>query len=126
MYTLTDRRFEKAKDILEKYNTQLYKNLRYDYSAFEFELRECWDTGYREIKDILIDLIKKHPKFRYLALYYMQFQNSNGPVSEFHETLAEHYGAKTYYSDDCRKKKDEFWEQFNEMAKAKLEISEVG
>ena len=52
MYTLTDQRFQKAKDILEKYNTLLYKNLMYNPHTFELELRECWDTGHQETSKI--------------------------------------------------------------------------
>lgn len=117
MYKVTDRRFQKAESILEEYRDSLNKNLDYDTHAFEMELRNCWDVGYQEIKDLLIDLIKKHPRYKHLALYYMQFQNAPGPVCEFHETLAKEYGAENYYSDEFEQKKDRFWEIFKKAAK---------
>jgi len=120
MYTLTNRRFQQAEGIFEKYQDVLFKNLKYDTGDFERELKNCWDVGYQEIKSILIDLVKKHPKFRYLALYYMQFQNPSGPISEFLETLAEQYGVEYYRSDECKTKQEEFWESFKKIAKGEL------
>ena len=119
MYTLTDRRFQQAEAILENYRNCLNKSLKYDTHAFEMELRECWGVGYQEIKELLIDLIKKHSTYRDLALYYMQFQNVPGPVSEFHSTLAKEYGAESYYTDDFKTKKEEFWKRFEENVKQK-------
>jgi hypothetical protein len=120
MYTLTDRRFQQAEDIFEKYQGILIKNLEYDTHDFELELRNCWSVGYQEIKSILIDLIEKYPKFRYLTLYYMQFQNPSGPVWEFLETLAEQYGMEYYHSSECKRKQEEFWEHFKKTTKEEL------
>ena len=114
MYRLTDIRFQKAKHILDKYQELLHENLEYSTGLLEKELRECWNVGYQEIKSILKDLIKKHPKYLHLALYYMQFQG-HSPVVEFQSTLAAHYGADDYGTDDFKAKKKEFWENFKRI-----------
>jgi len=59
---------------------------------------------------------RDYPRFWYLALYYMQYQNASGPVLEFQATLAKQYGAKYYESDEFKEKKKEFWETFKKIA----------
>jgi len=120
MYRLTDHRFQQAEGILEEYRALLHTNFEYSTGQFENKLKECWNVGYQEIKDILIDLIKRYPRFRYLALYYMQYQNAAGPVSEFKITLAEQYGADYYGSDEYEAKKKEFWDKFKKNASENL------
>ena len=111
MYRLTDIRFRKAEHILDKYQELLHENFEYSTGLLEKELRECWNVGYQEIKSILKDLIKKYPKYQYLALYYMQFQG-HSPVMEFQSILVAHYGADRFGTDDFKAKKEEFWENF--------------
>lgn len=115
MYTLTERRFKKAKSILEKYRAQMLKYKIIQAMALERDLRDCWDTGYREIKDIMIQLLKDE-RYVYLAAYFMENSNSSvGVVMEFQEPLATLYGAKSFYHDkNYKEKRDAFWNAFKE------------
>ena len=83
--------------------------------ALERELRDCWDTGYREIKDIMIQLLKDE-RYVYLASYFMENSNSSvGVVTEFQEPLAILYGVKSFYHDKSYKeKRKKFWDTFEE------------
>jgi hypothetical protein len=108
MYRLTERRFAKAKPILDKYRKQVHDAGRGAASGLERELRECWDIGYQELKDIIIDLSKR-PHYRYLAASYME-SGYPSVVSEFHRVLADMYGIKSFHhSAERESKREEFW-----------------
>ena len=110
MYTLTDRRFGKIKPILETHRERFLKTGWIDTGAFERELRDTLDTGYRELKDIALAL-SEITRYRYIAAYYMQNQNAPAPVSEFKDRLAELYGIKRYDHADPDGKRKKFWER---------------
>lgn len=108
MYKLTERRLAKAKELLDNSAALLAKKRGINCMEFEMQLRECWDTGYREIKDIMQQLLKM-PEYRLLAAYYMQNSGGPGIVSEFQEPLCKFYGIpwKAQAPDESTVKK--FW-----------------
>ena len=111
MYRLTERRLAKALDILEKYRAQLRKRVCFEPRCFEGELRECWDVGYREMKDLAEDMLK-HERYRHVAAYYMEHSNTPGVVVEFQQPLSEVYGIKWYHAPNMPEKRDAFWAKF--------------
>ncbi len=111
MYRLTTRRLQKAKDVLEKYRTLLRAKLAFDAGQLEHELRQCWDLGYQELKDIMADMLR-HERYRHVAIYYMEHSNCTGVVSEFQSPLAKVYGIRGYFDPDRQKKQQEFWAAF--------------
>lgn len=115
MYTLTERRFKKAETILEKYREQMLEYGKIQTMALERDLRVCWNTGYREIKYIMIQLLKDE-RYVYLAAYFMEHSNSSvGVVMEFQDPLVTLYGAKSFYHDKSYKeKREDFWNAFEE------------
>lgn len=104
MYKLTENRLRAAHAILEKYRDALYERQGIHCLSFEHELRECWRLGYRELKDIIIDM-SKLDRYEHLAAYYMQFQNGGCVVAEFKRRLAEIYG--TRHATDA----EAYWER---------------
>jgi hypothetical protein len=110
MANLTQRRFEKAKPLLDKYREQLHSTGHTSAEDLEHELRECWGVGYQELKQIIIDLSKRD-HYRYLAACYME--NSNAPcvIEEFKAVLAAMYGIKSYdHAPDREEKQRAFWQ----------------
>lgn len=111
MYRLTDKRFESARPIFEKYRSILFRNQAFDTQQFEHELRKCWDLGYRELKDILIALAKNEA-FVGVAAYYMEHSNAPGPCSEFKAPLAKLYGVTSYdNTPNLAQARDLFWQK---------------
>jgi hypothetical protein len=108
MYRLTDDRFEKAQPTLERYRTQLHTRRKIDAKGFEKELRTCWDTGYREVKDILKRL-SETTRYKFLAAYYMEHSDGSKPLTEFWPTLSELYGVDYYQSPMRESKREAFW-----------------
>jgi hypothetical protein len=92
MYKLTERRFAKAKPILNRYRMQLHETGFASARGLEKELRDCWNIGYQELKDIIIALSKR-PYYRYLAACYMEMGYPD-VVIEFQPVLADMYGSK--------------------------------
>ena len=111
MASLTDRRFEKAKPILDKYRAQLHATGRISTREFEMELRRCWNLGYQELKDIIIHLSKRD-HYRYLAAYYMEDGSGVGVVMEFQPVLAAMYDIDRYDQPERETARKTFWEQF--------------
>jgi hypothetical protein len=109
MYKLTDRRLAAARDILDKYAGQLETRRPIESGLLEKELREVWDIGYQEQKNIIIDLLK-NDRYRLIDAYYMQHQNAPGPVSEFQPHLAGLYGTRMYDPFDKEGKQKQFWD----------------
>ncbi|RCS42320.1 hypothetical protein DTL42_19470 [Bremerella cremea] len=93
MYQLTERRFQKVEHILEDYRNQLILNGCFYAPSFEGEMRSSLNLGYQTLKDIVRDIVKKHSRYRLVALYYMQFMNAPGPVSEFQKYLDAEYSS---------------------------------
>lgn len=118
MYTLTERRFEKIKPILETHRERFLEVGWIDTGAFERELRDTLDTGYQELKQVALSL-SKMPRYQHIAAYYMQNQNATGPVSEFKDRLAELYGTKTYDHFDSDGKRKKFWERATKKSTGK-------
>ena len=111
MYKLTPRRLEKAKDILEHYRETLFLRFTYNTDQFEKALRECWNLGYRELKDIATDMLK-HERYKHIAVYYMEHSNLPVVVSEFKPVLAKVYGIQCYHAPDLKQKREAFWYHF--------------
>jgi hypothetical protein len=110
MYRLTERRFTKAKPILDQYRKQLHDTGSILTRDFEMELRKCWKIGYQELKSIIIELSKQN-RYRYLAARYME-SGSSGVVTEFQSTLAKMYGIKSFYhSPEKDSKRQAFWKK---------------
>lgn len=91
MYKLTERRLTKARSILDEANADLKRSHHINTSSFEMELRDCWELGYQELKDIFCQMLKME-EFQNLAAFYMQFSNATGVVSEFQRPLCDFYG----------------------------------
>jgi hypothetical protein len=110
MYRLTDRRKAKALPILQKYKTKLDSSGSINEVGFEKELCECWNVGYREIKDLIEDLAKCK-EYIYLAAYYMENSNAGaGVVTEFQSVLAKLYGIKWYsHNAETLAARKSFW-----------------
>jgi hypothetical protein len=58
MYRLTNRRLSAATTILEKYRAKLFGSHQIEPMHLEQELRDLWDIGYQELKDVMIDMLK--------------------------------------------------------------------
>ena len=108
MYKLTQKREEKAAEILGSYQKQMAQSDSIDCSGFEMELRKCWGLGYRELKGIVIDMSRR-PEYERMAAYYMQNQNALGPVSEFKGRLGQLYGVKRYSSKGAKEGREAYW-----------------
>lgn len=108
---MTPRRLIKAQPILDTFTTQLHSKGNIDVTRFEMALRECWDVGYHEMKDLAEDFLKVL-RYRFLAAYYME--NSNGSrdrvAMEFKEVLAKLYGVEMYESPERETKRKAFWD----------------
>lgn len=88
MYNVTDRRMEKARNILDEYKRILEERGTFQTGMLESSLRDVWNTGYQEIKSAMIDLYKNHLEYSALAEYYMRNQAPRGMmVSEFKKVL---------------------------------------
>lgn len=109
MYRLTERRKAKAAPILEKYGAQLHQTGEIEVRRFEDALRDCWGIGYRELKDIIVEM-SRMDEFKYLSAYYMENSNSGvGVVMEFQPALAKLYGIQHYHHKDLENRRKEFW-----------------
>ena len=110
MYKVTSRRLAKAEPILDQYRAELHRRGTIDVHAFETALRDCWNVGYKEMKD-LAEHLSKIARYRYLAAYYME--NSNGSrqlvAAEFKDVLAELYGLDWYDAKDREPRRKKFW-----------------
>lgn len=62
MYRLTDRRHNVAQETLQRYRHLLHENGFLDCHEFETELRELWQIGYQEVKDIFEDMLQRYPQ----------------------------------------------------------------
>ncbi|OYP38044.1 hypothetical protein [Rhodopirellula sp. MGV] len=112
MYKLTERRFAKVEQFLEEARSELINDGVLNYNILEREMRDSLNLGFQELKDIMIDIVKRYPRYRLVALYYMQHQNAGmGPVSEFQPTLAKEYGLDGHYGGqgDRDAIKAKFW-----------------
>ena len=111
MYRLTTNRLAKAKPILEKYRRKLYEDFSFDARMLEKELKECWDLGYQEIKQIAEEMLNM-PRYKYVAIYYMEHGGAPGVVSEFQGLLAAVYGIRDYHAPDRDQISKELWARF--------------
>jgi hypothetical protein len=110
MYRLTQRRKEKALDILDRYTKCLHDTRSMDAAWLERELRDVWGLGYQTLKGIMIDMLANHHEYAHLAAYYMEHSNGPGVVSEFQVPLARLYGITSWYHDDSKEqKRQEYW-----------------
>jgi hypothetical protein len=118
--TLTPRRLEAVKPILEKYRGELFSQHSFNCGRFEMELCGVLGTGYRGIKDVMCQIVgrKQRPPFekptdryRQVAAYYMLHSNGGMVVDEFQFPLTGLFGAANPYCDDWGQKCDEYWEK---------------
>jgi hypothetical protein len=110
MYKLTDRRLDTAELILEEARASLIERGSINPYSFEHQLREIWNIGYQEIKDVMNDIVKRHPRFKFVAIYYMENSNPGGVVSEFKKTLASEYGLPSYDRNAIASLRERYWE----------------
>jgi hypothetical protein len=110
MSELTPEQFEQAKDIIEKYRDCLFRTKWMNAHSFEREIRELWQLGYQDIKE-LIEELSHHGRCEQVAVYYMEHSNGGRVVSEFQGRLAEIYGIDWYYADDRPAKQAAYWER---------------
>lgn len=109
MYRLTEKRLSDALPILEKCRAELLSSQRFNAQRFEMELRELWDTGYRELKSIAIQLLR-HKRYREIAVFYMENSNlGSGVVTEFQIPLSEVYGIKHFDAPEREAARAAFW-----------------
>ena len=110
MYRLTDRRLAKAEQLLEQYRSELVEHGRFNVTAMDHELKDLWNIGYQELKDVVVDMYKNHDRYKYVAVYYMEHSNDIGVAGEFKPILADAYGLKRYHDDDLDASRQRFWE----------------
>lgn len=108
MYRLTDLRFAKAEEILERHLAHIHAGHHIDALGMEMELRECWNIGYQELKPIMEQLMARS-RYTLLAASYMENSNGGQVVCEFQAPLAKLYGANYYAASDYDQKRDQFW-----------------
>ena len=123
MYTLTERRFLKVEKFLEEARNDLINDGMLNCGILERKMRDALNLGYQTLKDIMIDVVKRYPRYRLVALYYMQHQNAGmGPVCEFQPTLAMEYGLDDFYGgqEDQDQIKAKFWE--DQLAKLRSDV----
>lgn len=102
---------QKVATILNSYRQRLVTTKAFDARSLERELCEALNTDHRELKTFMNDLCK-YPEHLHVAIYYMQHSNATGPVVEFQYALANAYGVRTYYSDECKAAQELFWSNF--------------
>lgn len=120
MYKLTERRLEAARDILEQFRGWLYERGSFDAGYLEGQLRKCWDIGYQSLKDIMIDMFEHHPRYKYVAAWYMQHSNAPGVVSEFQKSLASLYHLRYFHTSERDDFGKGFWATFTSEDARKL------
>ncbi len=116
MARLNDEMLRLANPILERYRAALFEHRKFDAGAFEKELRDIWNTGYRSMKDFAMAM-SEHGRYQEVAAYYMEHSNPSGVISEFKPCLARLYGIRSYHSPDRDANRDQFWRKaFDEEA----------
>lgn len=108
MYTLTNARLETIEQSLDAAAATLCRGGGIHCRTLEHELRDLLGTGYRELKDVMLQLFLS-PKYTLLAAYYMQHIDAPVVVAEFKPTLAAFYGVEDFDSGECRAKRTSFW-----------------
>ncbi len=111
MATLTKNRLEAAKPILEAYRKRLHEAGSMDARQLEAELRKCWDAGYLTIRSIVIDMVKNHPRYRYVAAYYMENEHPTGVGAHFRAALTKLYGTRGLPAEKRDAKRAAFWKR---------------
>lgn len=111
MYRLTEIRMAKARETLDRYNAELQSTGTFAVNTLERDLQRLFDTGYQEIKSVMIDLLR-HGEYELLAAYFMEHSNPTGVVSEFQVPLAALYGATSWRHDaTLDSKRRRYWER---------------
>ena len=111
VYQLTNNRLEKVMTFLERHRSSLVSTGAMDTHQFEDDLKRLLKLNYKQVKDILIDIVNRYPRYRYLALYFMQYCNPTGPVMEFRSTIARAYGLEFFTPDEVDARSKEFWQE---------------
>lgn len=117
MFSLTERRMQVVSPILEMYRERLRTHGKFDARSFEDELKAALDTGYQEIKQVANQLCKQ-PRYRAVAVYFMENMKTPGICSEFKTYLAREYGVDSYdYAKNRDSARDSLWDQLrNDLA----------
>ena len=110
MYRLTERRLAKVEQLLEQYRSELAEHGNFNVTAMDQELKNLWNIGYQELKDVIIDMHKSHERYQHVAVYYMEHSNDIGVVGEFKSPLADAYGLKHYHDDALDASRTQYWE----------------
>lgn len=73
MFNVTELRLDKARSILDDYKEKLDRRGAFDALKLEHDLRKCWNTGYRSIKDAMRQLYRRNELgYSQLAEHYMR------------------------------------------------------
>ena len=109
MANLTDHRKVQAREIFDRYNRELHDTGAIENFRLESELLQLWGISYQSLKPIMIDIVRNHPEYEHLAVYYMERSGSAGVVSEFQRHLARIYGLSSYHDDEREAKRAAYW-----------------
>ena len=108
MYRLTERRYEKALPIFEAHRKRLESGQHVDAQELRRQLRECWDTGTKEVGNAMTQLLDD-PRFGLVAASYLRYRDGSGVAHELKPRLAALYGLKTFDSPERDEKEQSFW-----------------
>lgn len=112
-YTLTKRRQMKCCHVFEAYREKLRRVKSFDGGSFEHDLRSVLSCGYREVKDI-VQQLSEHPRYRGVAIYYMESFGDVLACSQFKDEMAAVCGLKSWdHTGDVEKQaaRAALWEQ---------------
>lgn len=111
MYRLTPLRRKKVKPILEKHRDELYASGRTCVADIEMALRDCLNTGWREVKSIVTALAKEE-RYKYLAAFFMEsIEGMERVPSEFKPVLSKLYGIRRFSDAERGERRKAFWSQ---------------
>lgn len=108
MYRLTERRYEKALPIFESHRKRLESGQHVNTLELSRQLRECWDTGTKEIKSAMTQLLDD-PRFGLVAASYLRYRDGSGVTHEIKPRLAALYGLAKFDSPERHEKEQSFW-----------------
>jgi hypothetical protein len=112
MATLTEKRLKAAKPTLESYRKRLHDAGKMDARQFEAELRQAWEMGYGPTwKTIVIDMAKNHPRYKYVAAYYIENEHPTGVSAHYRSVLTKLYGTRGLTAEKREAKRAAFWKR---------------
>ena len=57
----------------------------------------------------MIDIVRNHPEYEHLAVYYMERNGSDSVALEFKQTLANLYGLSSWHDEEREAKRAAYW-----------------